>query len=378
MGNNQTTEQSDPRKPILLVGGGTGGHIFPLVALGEELTSQKVPFIFVGERNGRERQIVAKYGWKFVGLVVGKYRRYRNPVAFLRNIADLGRIVIGFFEAITLLSRSGASTVFSKGGYVALPLVLAAAVLNRRIIIHESDAVMGLTNRLTTRFAGKILTAFAADSFAHHDRRYEQVGIPIRRTLRRAANLKTVRKSRPLIFVIGGIQGSASINRFIRETLTQLTQLADIIHVTGEAEAAEHKKIAEHLGKKVLNTYKPFAFITRELPYYYQSADLVISRASATTIAEAALFSRAMYLIPLANSASDHQLMNARRLQAAGAAVFREERTLSNEKFVEDIKKLLSDRVQLQNLGGRLKRYFNGEFAVERIVELLTKSQRKR
>jgi UDP-N-acetylglucosamine--N-acetylmuramyl-(pentapeptide) pyrophosphoryl-undecaprenol N-acetylglucosamine transferase len=366
------THSSNNQKPILLVGGGTGGHIFPLVALGEELASCKIPFIFVGGRAGKEHEIVSEYGWEFKAISAGKWRRYWSLKAIFQNVVDLVLFVKGFFESITLLLKSGAKVVFSKGGYVALPMVLAAKLLGRRIVIHESDSIMGLTNRISTRLARKILTAFTPSIFPNHDRRFEQVGIPIRRTLRKAANLQGVRKSRPLVLVIAGIQGSKAINYLVRESLEELTQVADIVHITGEAEILAHKNIAQGLPKKVQSAYRPFAFITRELPYYFQSSDLVVSRSSATTIAEAALFSRAMYLIPLPSSAANHQLKNALHLQAAGAAVLREESTLNNEKFTEDIKRLLADKAQLQNLGTRLSKYFNEQHAVERIIEIIT------
>lgn len=367
MTNNIPTTQ----KPILLVGGGTGGHIFPLVALAEDLAARKIPFIFVGGRVGKERGIISEYGWPFHSISAGKWRRYWSLGAIVQNIVDIGRSIKGFFESLRLLTTSGARVIFSKGGYVALPMVLAAKLLGRQIIIHESDSVMGLTNRISVRLASKILTAFAPSVFPRHDSRFEQVGIPIRRTFRSAAKLQGVRKSRPLVLVIAGIQGSQAINRLVREGLLELIQMADVVHITGEAEIKSHKALAERLNKKLQSAYRPFAYITRELPYYFQSSDLVVSRASATTTAEAAVFSRALYLIPLPNSANDHQLINARHLQAAGAAVMREESTLNTKGFIEDIKRLLADKAQLQNLGSRLGKYFNEQNAVERIIDII-------
>ena len=357
--------------PVLLVGGGTGGHIFPLVALGEELASRKIPFIFVGGRSGKEKEIVDGYGWQFRAISAGKWRRYWNATAFVWNVIDLGRFIKGFFEALILLIKTHTQVIFSKGGYVALPVVLAAKLLGRRIIIHESDSVMGLTNRISARVASKVLTSFSPSVFPNYDKRFEQVGIPIRRTLRLAAHLKAVKKSRPLILVIAGLQGSMAINRLIREDLSQLIQITDIVHITGEAEFSAHKLIAQGMSRKFVNAYRPFAFITRELPYYFQNSDLIVSRSSATTIAEAALFSKAMYLIPLPNSAGDHQLANAKHLQAAGGAILQVESSLTKEKFFEDISRLLADKTQLQNLGNRLFQYFNELGAVERIVEII-------
>jgi len=362
---------TNPR-PVILVGGGTGGHIFPLVAIGEELASRKIPFIFVGDASGREKQIVEDYGWKFVGLRSGKFRRYWSVQAVGQNLVDLGRFGAGFFEAIGILSRSRARVVFSKGGYVALPMVLAAKLLGKKIVIHESDSVMGLTNRISAKIAVKVLTAFAVEVFPSRTARYEQVGIPIRRALRQAAQLKAPRKSKPLVFVIAGIQGSTTINGLVRQALPTLLPLADIVHITGEAEAALHKNLVKNLSKKFQNAYKTSPFITRELPYYYQAADLIISRASATTIAEAALFAKPMYLIPLPSSAGNHQLKNAQHLQAAGAAILREEKNLVGETMAVDVQRILADKAQMESLGSRLSRYFDEDKTVERIIELIT------
>ncbi|MEK7171038.1 MAG: UDP-N-acetylglucosamine--N-acetylmuramyl-(pentapeptide) pyrophosphoryl-undecaprenol N-acetylglucosamine transferase [Patescibacteria group bacterium] len=358
-------------KPILLVGGGTGGHIFPLVALGEELTARHIPFIFVGGRQGKEREIVGEYGWPFRAITAGKWRRYWSWLAAWQNFVDIGRNFRGFFEALTLLLRTHSRVIFSKGGYVALPMVLAAKLLGRRIIIHESDTVMGLTNRLSARVAGRVLTAFAPNLFSHHDDRYEQVGIPIRKTLRQAAKLKSPQKTRPLILVIGGIQGAQAINNLIRQSLPGLLPIADIIHITGDAEILLHKHLAEKLDRKFKGSYKPFSYITRELPYYYQSADLIVSRSSATTVAEAALFAKAMYLIPLPSSAGNHQLTNAKHLQAAGAAIMSEQQQLTDAKFTQTITSLLVDRVLLRNLGTRLSEYFNEQDAIDKIIGII-------
>lgn len=358
-------------KPILLVGGGTGGHIFPLVALGEELASRKIPFIFIGGSQGKEREIVGEYNWQFRAISAGKWRRYWTPAAFFQNIVDLGRFIKGFFEALGLLIRTGSPTIFSKGGYVALPVVLAAKLLGRRIIIHESDSVMGLTNRLSARLASMVLSAFSPKVFGTYDGRYVQVGIPIRKALRQASTLRPPQKTRPLILVIGGIQGSQALNRFVRDSLPTLILAADIVHVTGEAELLTHKHLAEKLERKFQGAYKPFSFISRELPYYYQLADLIISRSSATTIAEAALFSKAIYLIPLPSSAGNHQVANAKHLQASGAAVMNEERDLTDAKFAKTVLGLLSDKAQLRNLGQRLCEYFNETDATNKIIEII-------
>lgn len=358
-------------RPILLVGGGTGGHIMPLIAIGEELTTRQLPFIFVGAKNGREEKIVAGLGWRFAAIEAGKWRRDFSLSNLFSNLIDVSRVIIGFFQALQLLVRSRVRVVFSKGGYVALPVVLAAKLLGRRLIIHESDVVMGLTNRISSRMATSVLTAFDTKVYPNADQRYRQVGIPVRRALRQAAKLKAPQKSRPLIFVIGGIQGSSALNDLIKPIIPNLIQRYDLVHVTGEVAAAGFRQLRLSLGKEQ-NRYKPSAFIDRELPYYYQTADLIISRASATTIVEASIFSKALYLVPLPTAAGNHQVANARLLEKAQAVIVREQDQLTAEMIHQDIERLLADTVRLQEMGQRLHQYFDEEQTLPKIMELIT------
>lgn len=352
-------------KPILLVGGGTGGHIMPLIAIGEELSSRDLPFIFVGGIQSKEEELVRHYQWHYVSIQAGKWRRYTNFKSIVANLTDIFRLAIGFFQSLQIIIKSKSEIIVSKGGYVALPVVYAARLLGRRVIIHESDTVMGLTNRLSSTFAKKVLTAFDPKIFTNSDGRYQQVGIPIRRALRMAAKLKSPMKSRPLLLILPGSQASQAINNLLEPILPKLLEHYDVIHLTGSNELEKFQKFRQGLPTEKQHSYKPYAFIDRELPYYFQSADLILCRASMTTIAEASLFGKPVYLIPLPTAAADHQISNAKRLELAGAAFVRLQNELTSEKLYEDIKKLLSDKVKLEALGKSLKTYFNESDAVE-------------
>jgi UDP-N-acetylglucosamine--N-acetylmuramyl-(pentapeptide) pyrophosphoryl-undecaprenol N-acetylglucosamine transferase len=362
------TQQKQKHKPLLLVGGGTGGHIFPLVAIGEELTARKLPFIYVGAKNGREEAIVAELGWRFTPIAAGKVRRYLTLSTLYANIIDLFRTVQGFFQAINLLIKTGAPAVISKGGYVAFPVVYAARLLGRPVYAHESDAVMGLTNRMTAAFAKRMFTAFSPKVYPKSDGRYLQVGIPIRKNLRQAARLRSPKKTRPIVLVLGGIQGASAINSIVRQSLNKLLVIADVVHVTGEKEFAAYQKVLAGLDKSLRAAYKPYSFLDRELAYYFQAADLVVSRASATTIAEGALFGKAMLLIPLPTAAGNHQVINAKILVAEHAAVVQEEYQLSPETFTERVEKLLGDSAELSTLGIKLRGYFHNDDAIAIIL----------
>lgn len=358
--------------PILLVGGGTGGHITPLVAVGEELSVRAIPFIFVGSPHSREQEIVKGLGWQFLPIQAGKWRRYATLASFVQNLVDIGRTGLGFFQAVGIIQRYKIETVFSKGGFVALPVVLAARLLGKRVIIHESDAVMGMTNKISARFATKVLTAFAPSVFEGADNRYQQVGIPIRAALRKAASLKAPKKSRPMILIIPGSQGSLAINGYVKNVLTDLLKLTDVVHLTGVKEFDLFADWQRSLPASSQSRYKPYSYIDRELPYYFQAADLVVARSSATTAAEAALFKKAVYLIPLPTSASNHQVVNGQQLAAAGAAVVKEQYQLSPPQFLADIQALLGNPSQLTELGDRLNTYFNATETIDKIITELT------
>ncbi|QQG49980.1 MAG: UDP-N-acetylglucosamine--N-acetylmuramyl-(pentapeptide) pyrophosphoryl-undecaprenol N-acetylglucosamine transferase [Candidatus Berkelbacteria bacterium] len=364
-------------KPIILVGGGTGGHIFPLVAIGEELAAQSKPFVFVGEKGGREEAIVKELGWQFQPIAAGKMRRQLTLGTTLANLISAFRTIEGFFQALRLLIKTGATAVMSKGGYVALPMVYAAWVLRKPVFIHESDSVMGLTNRLSARFAARVFTAFAPEVYPNHDSRYLQVGIPIRKTLRQAARLRSPKKTRPLVLILGGIQGASAINSLIRQVVKKLVATADIVHVTGEREASIYQKLQDSLDKKDRAAYKPFSFLDRELAYYFQAADVVVSRAGSTTVAEGALFGKAMYLIPLPTAAGNHQVENAKTLKREHAVIMREEYQLSPDKLYENLSALLNDRAELSVLGMKLKGYFYNEDAIEMIIREIENGQKK-
>lgn len=365
-------KNKETQKPIILVGGGTGGHIFPLVAIGEELSSRDVPFIFVGEEGGREQTIVKEYAWPFLPISAGKLRRHLTLSTLIANFNDAYKASKAFFQCISIILKTKSPAIFSKGGYVALPMVYAARVLGRKIYIHESDAVMGLTNRLSAKFAVRVFTAFSPEVYPMNDRRFVKAGIPIRRNLYQAAKLKAPKKIRPLVLIVGGIQGASTLNKYIRSNIEELIQFTDVVHVTGEREFEDHRVAQSKLDAKGQKAYKPFAFLGRELAYYFQTADVVVSRSSATTIAEGALFGKAMYLVPLPSAAGNHQVVNAKILQKNKAAIVYEEYQLSSDRFLSTLKQLVINQEQQRELGEALKKYFYNELSIKIIVDELT------
>ncbi len=357
--------------PILLVGGGTGGHIFPLIAVGEELKARHIPFIFVGSPDSMEEKVVRETGWPFMTISAGKWRRYATWTSLLRNIIDLGRMIVGVFQAVSLIKRTQARLVFSKGGFVALPMVLAAKLIGIPVIIHESDAVMGRANKISAHFARKVLTNFSPSVFSFSDRRYVQVGMPIRRALRQAADLKAPKKNRPLVLILPGSQGSQAINSYIKKCLPRLLAVTDVVHLVGEKEFPDFLTLKKQLVVNDQGRYRPYSFIDRELPLYFQMADLLITRASATTTAEAALFKKAVFLIPLPTAAGNHQVANAKILEKAGCAFVAEQHQLTPELFARDVENLLANPERLVGYGQTLHDYFDETGTINKIVKEL-------
>lgn len=356
---------------IALVGGGTGGHIFPLVAIAEELHNQGIKFIYIGGARSLEQRIIKGSNWPFEAITVGKWRRYLTIQSLYLNIVDFFRTVIGVFQAYRILQKHRVRVVFSKGGFVALPVVIAAKLRRVRVFVHESDAVMGLSNKLTAKLASKVLTAFDAKSYSNYKSNFLQVGIPIRNSLRRASTLKAPKKNRQLILVLPGSQGSLAINSLLKPIIPNLLKSYDVIHLTGEKDYESFDQLHQSLPQNRLQHYRPYKFIDRELPYYFQTADIIVSRSSATTIAEAALFKKASYLIPLPSAASDHQLVNAQRLVEANAAVMRQENQLNSEILEKDLVNLLRDTDRLKLLGENLNKYFVAEGTIAKIMEVI-------
>lgn len=357
------------KKIIALVGGGSGGHVFPLVALGEELTNRKTPFLYIGSKDSLESEVVKNLKWRFIEINAGKWRRDFSFLSIFQNLADTTSMIKGFFQSIRIIRRYDIGLIVSKGGYVALPVLYAARVVGCPVIVHESDSVMGISNKIGSKFAKRILTAFDPSIFPHADGRYKKVGIPIRKKLRQAASLRSPKKERSLLLILPGSQGSVAINQYLKHGLRTLLEKYDIVHLTGKSDIGFFESFKKKLPKKLINRYKSYSFIDRELSYYFQLADLIIVRGSATIAAEAALFAKPIYIIPIPSSANNHQQQNAKILEEANAAIVRQQYQLSSEKLIKDIVRLLENKEKLETIGKNLAKYFNSSNSVGMIIK---------
>ncbi len=364
---------------IVIAGGGTGGHITPSLAVAHALPKD-AEIHFIGENGGMEAQLVADAGYSFHGIVAGKLRRYAD----MRNLTDGFRIITGFFQALTLLKELKPHVVFSKGGYVAVPVAYAANWLGIPVVTHESDAVMGLANRLIANAAKAICTGFPAEHFSESLRsKIHVTGNPIRELMlqKLPSHAELVKKydleaALPVIFIMGGSQGALPVNQLVWNALPVLLKEAQIIHLTGE----NHIQLAQDnkatLSKKIAHRYRPYGFVGPELPELLSLADIAVSRASASSVAELAIMKKPSILIPLPSAASDHQRANARVLERAGAALVLEQTTLTDQVFQEKILTLLKDSKAQRTLAWAIEPFADPE-AAHRIARLVQRTAEK-
>jgi UDP-N-acetylglucosamine--N-acetylmuramyl-(pentapeptide) pyrophosphoryl-undecaprenol N-acetylglucosamine transferase len=338
---------------IAIAGGGTGGHVTPALALGEELRARGAQLVFVGAERGIEKKLVPEAGFELVLLdarpVIGRGLRER-ALAF----AALARATLA---ARRLLRERGIQLVVSVGGYASVPAALAAALLRTPLALVNTDAVPGAANRLMARFAARIFAGFAGTLAAlpgASARRAVVTGVPLRRALRdkfadaaSAAHADAART--PHLFVFGGSLGARQINELMIEIARPLAEAKiEIFHQTGEADRERVAAAYQAAGVSA----EVVAF-ERDMPRRYAWADLVVCRAGAISVAELALAGRAALLIPLGHVGGGEQFANARELERAGAARVLESRGLGSPAFSEALFALLSDRARLAEMGAK-------------------------
>lgn len=330
--------QSDKTIKVIITGGGTGGHIMPLLAVAEELRSKKAALLFVGSGLEMEKKAAKKLKIDYKSVLSGKYRRYFA----WQNFVDPFRIAIGFFQSLGIILVFKPKVIFAKGGYVTFPAVLAGWVLRVPIITHESDVIMGLANRWEARLAQKICVGYPIENFPELPlNKLVFTGNPVSKQF---SNITVKQLSnKPIILVTGGSQGARFINQIIAAIMPKLSQKYQVIHIAGENDY-------EWLKKNSWPGYKPYGF-TEKFPELMKKADLIISRAGANTLSEISVLKKPSILIPLPTSASDHQLANAKIYEKNGASVVVSEKGLTPDNFLDIIENLITDKQLMQEMG---------------------------
>jgi len=299
-------------KKILLTGGGTAGHVTPNIALLPGLRDMGLEIHYVGTRKGMERDLIAKTGLPYHHISAGKLRRYFS----FRNFTDLFRIKLGFLQALILMMKLRPSVVFSKGGFVSCPVVWAAWLCRVPVAIHESDITPGLANKLSIPFAKKVCFSFPETEVHLPPVKREATGLPVRDELfkgdaRRGRELCGFDDNKPVIVVIGGSLGAQAVNEAVRGGLDKLLDDFNVCHICGKGGKAPGSRPG----------YSQFEYISEELPDVFAMADMVISRAGATTLFELLALRKPALLIPLGTAASrGDQILNAQSFEKQGYA----------------------------------------------------------
>lgn len=325
-------------KKIVLTGGGTAGHVTPNIALLPHLQGAGFEVFYMGSYDGIEKRLIADFEIPYYGISTGKFRRYLDP----KNFTDPFRVLKGYAQAKKYLKEIKPNVVFSKGGFVSVPVVRAAAALKIPCIIHESDMTPGLANKLCVPVAKKICCNFPETLNMLPEEKAVLTGSPIREELSAGNRINGLdmcgfSANKPVIMVIGGSQGAASVNKVVREALPKLLEDFQVVHLCGK----------EKVDNLLLNIpgYKQFEYLKAELKDIFAMADVVISRAGANAICELLALNKPNILIPLpsTNSRGD-QLLNARSFESQGFSIVIDEDDLSDTFLVEKVQELYCSR----------------------------------
>ena len=325
-------------KKIVLTGGGTAGHVTPNLALLPHLKQEGFEIFYIGSYEGIEKKLIEDYDIPYYGVATGKFRRYLDP----KNFTDPFRVIKGYGEAKKILKEIKPDVVFSKGGFVSVPVVRAAASLKIPCILHESDMTPGLANKLCLSAATKICCNFPETVEMLPRDKAVLTGSPVREELFSGNKIAALEMcgftaNKPVIMVIGGSQGAASVNKVVRDALPMLLEDFQVVHLCGK----------DKMDNLLLNQpgYKQFEYLKSELKDIFAMADLVISRAGANAICELLTLNKPNILIPLPSSKSrGDQLLNARSFESQGYSMVIDEDDLTEQLLVQKVKELYGSK----------------------------------
>ncbi len=325
-------------KKIVLTGGGTAGHVTPNLALLPSLRERGYEIHYIGSYNGIERKLIEDAGVDYDGISSGKLRRYFD----VKNFTDPFRVLKGYAEALRLLKKYRPDVVFSKGGFVSVPVVLAAKHYKIPAIIHESDMTPGLANKICIPSAAKVCCNFPETLPALPADKAVLTGSPIRRELLEGDRLTGLQytglsANKPILLIIGGSLGSVVVNNAVRALLPRLLQTYQVIHICGKG----------NLDETLIGTsgYVQYEYVDAPLRHLFAAADVILSRAGANSICEILALRKPNVLIPLSAKASrGDQILNARSFAKQGFSTVLEEEELTGDALLEAIQSTYENR----------------------------------
>ncbi|MDY5986323.1 undecaprenyldiphospho-muramoylpentapeptide beta-N-acetylglucosaminyltransferase [Sporofaciens sp. SGI.106] len=353
-------------KRIILTGGGTAGHVTPNIALLPRLKELNYDIHYIGSYNGIEKELIEAFGIPYHGISSGKLRRYFS----LQNFTDPFRVIRGFGEAKKLIKLLKPDVIFSKGGFVSVPVVLAGKKCKVPTIIHESDMTPGLANKLSIPSATKVCCNFPETVAELPADKAVLTGSPIRQELlsgnrQKALDFTGFSDSKPVILVIGGSLGAVAVNEAVRRVLPNLLKDFQVIHLCGK------NKVDPSLNG--LDGYVQYEYIKDELKDLFALTDIVISRAGANAICELLALHKPNLLIPLsANASRGDQILNARSFERQGFSLVLEEEEITNEKFLTAIHELYDNRAKYVDAMAKS----NQQDSIDTIIDLIEEAAR--
>ncbi len=338
-------------KKIVLTGGGTAGHVTPNIAMLPALRERGFEVYYIGSKTGIERELTAKENIPYYPISSGKLRRYLNK----ENVTDVFRVMKGVKESLKILSEIKPDIIFSKGGYVAVPVAVAAGMKKIPLVCHESDITPGLANKLASPFAKKICVSFPETLNYIKDGKGVITGTPIREALFTGSREKGLKAAgfggeKPVLLIMGGSLGSVKINTYVRNNLKTLTEKFDIIHICGKGN--RDGSLEDFKG------YRQYEYISDGLNDIFAAADIVCARAGSNSIFEYLALKKPMLLIPLSRNASrGDQILNSLSFKNQGfAEVLKEdpddvagEVLLDDKTFLRSIEALYANREKYIN-----------------------------
>jgi len=325
-------------KHIVFTGGGTAGHVTPNIALFPAVKEAGYEISYIGSYEGIEKELINGQGIPYYGISSGKLRRYFDP----KNFSDPFKVLKGYSQAKKLLKKLNPNIVFSKGGFVSVPVVLAAKKCKIPCIIHESDITPGLANKLAIPSATKVCANFPETLNYLPKEKAVLTGSPIRKELFSGNKIKGLdfcgfTANKPVLLVIGGSTGAASVNNAVRDLLPTLLQQFQVIHLCGKGKTDDAFNGREG--------YVQFEYINKELKDLFAAADIIVSRAGANAICELLALKKPNILIPLSAAASrGDQILNAESFERQGFSYVLREENVTNETLLAAVNEVYKNR----------------------------------
>ncbi len=326
------------KRCVLLTGGGTAGHVTPNMALIPHLQDAGLDIVYVGSYDGIEKKLIEEMGIPYYPIQSGKMRRYFD----IKNFTDPFRVIQGWGQALKLIKKLKPTVIFSKGGFVSVPVVMAGKMAGVPCVIHESDMTPGLANKLAVPFARKVCTNFEETLQYLPEKKAVYTGTPIRESLLKGSRFEGFRitgfpEDKPVILIMGGSMGAGAVNEIVWQAAPELVREYSVIHLCGKGKRNE--SLAD------LGGYLQMEYADTELPHLYAIADVMVSRAGANALAEILALRVPNILVPLPLSASrGDQILNARSFEKKGYSYVLEQEGMTAPRLREAIDSVYQNR----------------------------------